>query len=504
MRINFKPKTLEEYSACLDNKLWRLNNLYFVKNKDGNKVRFKMWPAQLQFHKERHNRNLVLKCRQRGFTTYIEIDMLDECVFVPNTNGGVIAHNLEDATAFFTDKIKYAYDNMPQHIKARCPAKNDNQRELRFDNGSVIRVGTSLRSGTYQRLHISEHGKLCAQNPKRAMEVRAGAMETVPLNGLVDIESTAEGRGGDFFDYCQTAMNHEGDLNALDYKFHFFPWWEERDYSLDAEVFIDEHTERYFGVLEEAGIKLTNGQKAWYVQKSAQLKDKMKQEYPSTPEEAFEASIEGAYFSRQMSHIRSKGQITHVPIVPNLPIYTFWDLGRDTTAIWFFQEVGFDYRFVDYYENDGEGMSHYVDVLRSKMDGDEPYRYGECFLPHDGTHRSMAEDRSPEDVLYQNGFYVQIVPRTPAKENSIERARNVIPLCWFDKDHCKDGLKRLDGYRKEWDDRGGTWKKNPAHDKNSHGADAFMVFGDAWTLEREQEDEDDQVRQQARNRTTGY
>ena len=77
----------------------------------------------------------------------------------------------------------------------------------------------------------------------------------------------------------------------------------------------------------------------------------MKQEFPSNIDEAFSASIDGSYFSSQMKQIRLKGQICNVPIEPTVPIETFWDLGRnDKTSIWFFQKVGFDYRFIDFFE----------------------------------------------------------------------------------------------------------------------------------------------------------
>lgn len=504
--IDQKPGSLKDYARLLKSKKWRLNNLYWIKNKDGERVKFKWKPQQQYLHKYRHTRNIILKCRQIGFTTQLQLDYLDECLFVPNTNAGVIAHNLDDVQAFFKDKIKFAYDNLPPHIREDHPADTNSARELRFDNGSVIRVGMSLRSGTYQRLHVSEYGKLCALFPERAREVRTGAMETVPVDGIIDIESTAEGQMGDFYEKCEEARKakEEGrELGALDYKFFFFPWYNEPEYSLDAEPIIDQATSAYFASLRERKINLTSGQKAFWIAKKASLRDDMGREYPSYPQEAFEAAIEGAYFARQMDQIRAKGQITHVPIERGVPIHTFWDLGRDTTSIWFFQKVGFDFRFCDYFQNSGEDMAYYVDILKKKMDGGEPYNYGDCYLPHDGTKKSLASNKTPAEVLYQNGFDVRIVDRTVDKALSIERARQILPTCWFDRTNCHDGIACLDGYRKERDEKLGTWKKQPRHDAASHGADAFMTFTDGYYYE-EEETEPQRGVYSGRNATTGY
>lgn len=444
-------------------------------------------------------------------TTFMQIYILDRCMFTPDTNAGVVAHNQSDAQSFFKDKILYAYENLDPWIKAMHRAKNENAGELRFENGSVIRVATSLRSGTLQILHLSEYGKLCAKFPDRALEVQTGTLPTVPKNGLVVIESTAEGRNGDFFTKAETARHLKeelAELTTLDYKFHFFPWWDTPEYSLDAIVARTNEDNKYFELLTRRKIDLSDDQKAWYIKERAVMNsgeaDTMKREYPSYAEEAFEASVTGAYFAKQMSHIRATGHICNVPIERNIPIHTFWDLGRDTTAIWFFQNVGFDYRFVNYFANAGEDISYYIDVLNKLKDADYPYLYGDIYLPHDGSRKSLASKRSVADALHDNGYSVRIVRRTPDKSQSIDRARAVLPKCWFDRTRCKEGITALDGYRKEWDEKLSDWKPNPVHDINSHGADAFMTFSDGFHMPIEIQDQIIVPVSQGQNATTGY
>src|SRR6195256_1067021 len=218
-------------------RLWRLNNLYTITDKNGRRVLFTMNSAQEALYHAMHRQNVILKARQRGFTTFIQLLMLDACVFNSDVRAGTIAHTLPNAQVIFRDKVRFPYDHLPDMIKNAAPARNDNACELLLANNSSIRVGVSLRSGTLQYLHVSEYGKICAKYPEKAREVRSGALNTVDKNGMVFIESTAEGQDGHFFELCQAARTRRnaGDaLTAMDFKFHFSPWWEDEAYTLPA------------------------------------------------------------------------------------------------------------------------------------------------------------------------------------------------------------------------------------------------------------------------------
>ena len=69
--IKYIPKSDQEFiERCLPSKLWRMNNLYKVKNKQGQMVLFRMNPLQRKVAEINHNRKLVLKSRQVGISTY--------------------------------------------------------------------------------------------------------------------------------------------------------------------------------------------------------------------------------------------------------------------------------------------------------------------------------------------------------------------------------------------------------------------------------------------------
>jgi hypothetical protein len=463
---------------------WRLNNLYWITDKSGKRIQFQLNWAQENLLNDLHFCNLILKARQLGFTTLLQIFMLDQCLFNSNIRCGTIAHRLDDARTIFRDKVRYPYDNLPEALRHARPLLSDSAEELVLSNNSSIRVGTSLRSGTLQYLHISEYGKLCAQFADKAREVRTGALNTLQAGQVVFIESTAEGKEGHFFELCEAgqAKQRMGTrLTPLDFKFHFYPWWKEPSYELDPEgVVIGDDLRKYFDKLESCdGIKLSDAKRAWYAKKiETQLSD-MKREYPSTPAEAFEASIEGAYYSEQLAKAELQGRIGQFTAVPELPVNTAWDIGvGDATSIWFWQKLAGKIYLCGYFEASGEGLPYYVDVL-------EQYRrrlgwtFGQHILPHDARFQEWGTGRTRVEQLIAAGIRPTLCA-AHSLEDGINGARATLPHCWFAEDECSEGIRHLKAYRKDWDEQRGCWKGKPRHDSSSHAADAFRYLSMAW------------------------
>lgn len=285
-------------TAHLSDAWWRLNNLYKIVNEDGQLVTFRMRPAQRELFKNMHYRNIILKARQLGFSTGIDIYLLDQALFNNNLSCGIIAQDLPAAGEIFSTKISIPFDNLPPWLRAtfqiNTRREGANGGHIEFAHGSKIRVSTSFRSGTVQRLHISEHGKICAKYPAKAKEVRTGTLNAIKDGCIVFIESTAEGVGGDFHTMSTRAMDL-GQLNlpltSQDYKFHFFAWWQDPKYQAPAPaggLRLSKYHQEYFAAVEQAmGITLLDEQKQWYIRKEIEQQEEMKQEFPSTPSEAF-------------------------------------------------------------------------------------------------------------------------------------------------------------------------------------------------------------------------
>ena len=160
------PTNEKEFKECLADPWWRLTSgkLYkiMVKGDDGEDslvVPFIPNEAQLNLFSNLHTRNNILKARQLGFTTAIEILFLDCCLFRANVRAAVIAQSEDVAKTIFRDKVCFAYNNLPAALKEAMPLGRDSASELLFShNNSSIRVATSARSGTqdlYQRCQLT-------------------------------------------------------------------------------------------------------------------------------------------------------------------------------------------------------------------------------------------------------------------------------------------------------------------------------------------------------------
>ena len=481
----------EAFAKNMADPMYRISNLYKIITKgdgddDGLVIQFKPNRAQLKFIENLHYRNIILKARQLGFTTLISIVWLDHALFNANSRCGIIAQDRDAAKVIFRDKVKFAYQNLPQALRDAMPLAADNADELLFaHNNSSIRVATSMRSGTIHRLHISEFGKICAKYPEKAKEVVNGSIPAVPLNGVTIIESTAEGAEGRFYDMTQKAiaLSEQGKpLTERDYRFHFFPWWQEERYRMDHEgVVMTQKDHDYFDKIEaDMGTKIDMEQSAWYVAtRDADFtgsEESMKQEYPGTPKEAFEVSAEGCYYTNQLTVVRKQDRILKIPVL-NVPVNTFWDIGNsDGTAIWLHQSVGMEDRFIGYYEEHGEDLTHYVRYLQNSG-----HVFNKHFLPHDAAHeRLSSNNKSIEKQLSELGLQnIVIVPVTPSISAGIQLVRKEIVTCYFDESGCKEGLARLAGYKKQWNEKSGRWSDTPCHDANSEGADAFRQWAQA-------------------------
>lgn len=495
------PLTAEEWRACLSDPWWRLTSgvLYkiMIKGEDSDDGMIHVKPFlpninQLLFMTTMHYRNVILKARQLGFTTLAAILGLDRALFVPDQRCGIIAHAKDDAIVILRDKVRFAYDHLPEQLRRTMALKSANKSELLFShNNSSIRVSTSMRSGTIHFLHISEMGKISARKPQHSAEIVAGSLPAVPATGITTIESTAEGQSGDFFEISTRAeamseLGHE--LADAEYKFFFFPWFMDKGYVADPKgVKISAAQHEYFDGLEERlGINLTMPQRAWYVLTLENVfhgdEDKMKQEMPSTTEECWSKSIKGTYYPTQLKAARIQGRIGKVPYIPSLPVHTFWDIGStDGTGIWFGQQVGLAMHFIKYFEGWGEPYAHYVNEMRRTG-----WVYGRNKLPHDATQeRQMAHTiGSPLKMLQELApdLSWDIVPRVHDFQAGIEITRNRFSEAWFDEVGCKEGLIHLQLYHKRFNTRLGTFIDEPEkYDGHSEAADAFRQWAQGFT-----------------------
>ena len=172
-----------------------------------------------------------------------------------------------------------------------------------------------------------------------------------------------------------------------------------------------------------------------------------------------------------LDRLIKQGRLRKVYYDANAPVHTAWDLGyNDSTAIWFFQQIGQEIHLLEYYENSGEALTHYLKSLKSR-----PYAYGKHLVPHDAGVHEFSTGFSRVEVARNHGIQFTIVTDIGVNEG-IDAARNLLNRCWFDEEKCSKGIQALEGYRKEWNERYGCWASQPLHNFASHGSDAFRML----------------------------
>lgn len=200
-------------------------------------------------------------------------------------------------------------------------------------------------------------------------------------------------------------------------------------------------------------------------------KEMTEDQYDAEFECSFDASVIGSYYGREMAKAEAEGRITGVPHYDGVLVDTWWDLGvSDAMVLWFTQNVGREVHVIDYYEQSGEGLPHYVKIMN-----DKGYLYGTHNAPHDIEVREMGSGKSRLEVARGLGVNFSVVPNIGLMDG-IDAARLFIGRCWFDRVKTDRGRMALRSYQKTWDEKRKIFSSTPLHNWASHGSDGFRYL----------------------------
>ncbi len=323
------------------------------------------------------------------------------------------------------DKTGFRFiDHFPKQLVA---SKNDTELKVEYKNGSIFQIiGTdnidSIVGTNPVGCVFSEYA---LQNPKAWDFIR-------PI--------LAENGGWAIFNYTPRGKNHGYDLYEMAAQ---NPKWFVQKLTVDDTGIISPEViqeERDSGMSEEM----------------------IQQEYYCS----FTAAIMGAYYWKEYDTAEKAGRFTNVPYEHTALVHTVWDLGiRDSMAIGFYQGVGLERRKIDYIELTGKGLPEAIKIVKEK-----PYTYGKHFAPHDIQVRELGTGKSRLEVAKELGINFEIVPNISVQDG-IDAGRRFFSKLWVDKENCKDWLKLIPQYTKEYDEDKKIFKDKPLHDWTSHGAD---------------------------------
>lgn len=269
---------------------WRLENLYFIIDKSGNKVLFRPNLIQRKINQDDSKRKMILKARQFGVSTNCLLALLDYTIFNRNVYSCILAHERDSIEKLFRI-VRRAYDFLPKNFKPELDRGGGSKYEMYFPElNSRIYCDLESRGDTIHRLHVSE----CAFM-KDSSRLKS-TLQAVPIEtGRVTIETTPNGMGNHFYDMWTDADQPYSKL--------FFPWYMFPDYKIDTDQSLD-LTEEEIRLKEKArklfGIQISDNQINFRRLKKSELKSSIadltkitfEQEYPEDDQSCFLSSGE--------------------------------------------------------------------------------------------------------------------------------------------------------------------------------------------------------------------
>jgi hypothetical protein len=258
-----------------------------IRNRSGEHVKLVPNRAQCGFEAKRGQRNIVLKARQMGISTWISGSFFLKTITGKGTLTVQVVHTREAAESLFRMVHRFL-EQMPEELqKGALRTSRSSTRQIIFPElDSEYRVVSAGNIGagrglTINNLHCSE----VARWPGDGAETLQGLRAAMPPTGELVLESTPMGAGGCFWREWQEAES-TGMVR------HFFPWWWEEAY-VGMAVDEDTLTEDERRLMGEHG--LTHAQIGYRRHLFTNFRGLAKQEYAENANECFLASGECAF-----------------------------------------------------------------------------------------------------------------------------------------------------------------------------------------------------------------
>jgi hypothetical protein len=484
------PDDLRDLERLLQDPVWRLCHLYEVKDaKTGRMVAFVPTTEQREVIEAVHVRGerniLILKARQLGMSTVINLILADSAIWSAGYQGSIVDQTQGDATLKLRHKVKAAFDSMPELLREMfeiCKA-NDSEFAVKMrgkanDQTSTIFGGMNARGGTNQGLHISEWGPIQHKDPVRSEEIMTGALPSAK-EGTVFVETTwMGGKRGHLWNLTERAMTtRPEDMTDADFHLYFFPWWLDPSYTLagNAEQ-LDQETKDYF---VQAGVEtehaFTPGQMLWYFKVALPKGLARFAEFPTTLPECFMAPVPGAIFAKFIDKAKAEGRVINFPWDRKELVHTSWDLGspKNTRAV-YFQLVGREIHLIDH--DTGLDLEPAGRVSHMIAKG---YNFGYHYFPHDAAAQEKSGKNFEQQMREAGLEGIKIVPRCREIWAGINHAAELLPRMVFHKDKCAKLLESLECYHTKEERNSGHQTSVPVHDWASHDADAFRMLAEA-------------------------
>lgn len=182
-------------------------------------------------------------------------------------------------------------------------------------------------------------------------------------------------------------------------------------------------------------------------------------------------NVKGGIYTDLLATARKNGRVCKVNYDPNLTVYCALDLGRnDSNPIIFAQTFGKEVRIIDHYEHNGNHISHYFDLIRSKG-----FNSVKIILPHDAKAKTVGAEYSVEEqaITYFGSGNVEVLEREEI-ELGLTTAKKMFDNLYMDE-NCLRLFECLESYKRRYNKSLNVYEA-PLHDEYSNTADAFRYL----------------------------
>jgi phage terminase large subunit len=197
---------------------------------------------------------------------------------------------------------------------------------------------------------------------------------------------------------------------------------------------------------------------------------------------SFAGAMVGSYWGGDMARAERNGRMHPVPINPDHPVHTVWDLGKAANnPLWCIQVIAGVIYVVDFYLPETEDLDGWCTWLNSKGYNGNDYVPDDVMFPVWGTKHNRW------DMLKEHKRKPKLVKRI-AVADGIHAGRSAIKIAHFHKaddergKRMAIGVSGLKSYRREWDDERKTFLENAYKDWAEHIGSAWRYLGLAWRV----------------------
>jgi hypothetical protein len=189
----FTDQQIQEFAACADastGAMYFMENFFYIQHPVKGRMQYHPFEYQRRLIATYHNYRFSISMmpRQTGKSTSAAGYLLWYAMFIPDSTILVAAHKYLGAQEIM-QRVRYAYENCPDHIRAGVTSYN--KGSLEFDNGSrIVSQTTTENTGRGMSISLLYADEFAFVRPTIATEFWTSISPTLATGGKAIITST--------------------------------------------------------------------------------------------------------------------------------------------------------------------------------------------------------------------------------------------------------------------------------------------------------------------------